>query len=413
MPACQQPRGPDGGALDDLGVGQRGLGGQQARALVACAGQHQGGDGLGGLHGHVILPRPPLRSPRTVMRGPGRRPPRPGVGDHPPGGAAATMAAMDRRIPTLWRLAPRGFTGRALRTVALVVPVLVAAIGAGPTGASGQRGPSGSATTAGGGYVALGDSFTSGPLVPAEQADPAGCHRSTRNYPHLVARALGLTLSDVSCSGAGTGQMTSSQTTCGGVNPPQLRALRPSTSVVTLGVGGDDIDFTGVAEHCLAVTPWGPTGAGWTCASHYDRRGADLIAAAVRATAPRVAAVLGDIHRSAPRAAVFVVGYPAILPAAGDGCWPTLPFTRTDVPYLRSAELDLNRMLSSVASAGGATYVDTYDPSARDDACAPASTRWIEPVLPTSPAYPLHPNATGEAGLAAVVTGALRRAGIS
>ena len=50
-------------------------------------------------------------------------------------------------------------------------------------------------------YVALGDSFTAGPLVPTtDLAD--GCLRSDGNYPSLLATSLDLDLTDVSCSAA-------------------------------------------------------------------------------------------------------------------------------------------------------------------------------------------------------------------
>src|SRR3954469_3865632 len=63
----------------------------------------------------------------------------------------------------------------------------------------------------GGRYVALGDSYTAGPLIPNQSLDPLGCLRSDANYPHRVAPAVGMSLVDVSCSGAETGDMTAAQ----------------------------------------------------------------------------------------------------------------------------------------------------------------------------------------------------------
>ena len=42
-------------------------------------------------------------------------------------------------------------------------------------------------------YVALGASYTAGPFIPSQLADPPGCLRSDRNYPHRLAAALGVT----------------------------------------------------------------------------------------------------------------------------------------------------------------------------------------------------------------------------
>ena len=55
----------------------------------------------------------------------------------------------------------------------------------------------------------------------------------------------------------------------------------------------------------------------------------------------------------------------------------------------------LNSMLRRDAQAAGAGYVDTYAPSEGHDACSVPASRWIEPLLPASPAAPLHPNAAG------------------
>ena len=37
-------------------------------------------------------------------------------------------------------------------------------------------------------YVALGDSFTAGPLIPNQSLSPLGCLRSDQDYPHEVQR---------------------------------------------------------------------------------------------------------------------------------------------------------------------------------------------------------------------------------
>jgi lysophospholipase L1-like esterase len=261
------------------------------------------------------------------------------------------------------------------------------------------------------GYAALGDSYTSGPLILVPAVSPLGCMRSDHNYPHLAAATLGLVLTDVSCSGATTANMTTAQKTAVGVNPPQLDAVTPADKVVTLGIGGNDIGFIRIIENCAALTPFGPTKMGWTCKSYYTAGGVDRIAVAIRAVGPRLEAVLGSVHRLAPDAKVFVVGYPAILPPTGHGCWPRMPFTFADVPYLRAEEIRLNNVLAQAAAAEGATYVDTYTGSIGHSACTPERTRWIEPLVPDSLASPVHPNAAGEVAIAGFVTAAVRAAG--
>ncbi|HXX88617.1 MAG TPA: SGNH/GDSL hydrolase family protein [Acidimicrobiales bacterium] len=261
-------------------------------------------------------------------------------------------------------------------------------------------------------YVALGDSYTAGPLVPAQSTNPLGCLRSDHNYPSDTAGALGLSLVDMSCSGATTADMTGpQQVTPGPANPPQLGAIRASTRVVSLQIGGNDIGFVDIIENCAALTPWGPTKVGLNCRDHYDPGGNDHLGATIAALEPAVAAIIDQVHAQAPQAEVFVVGYPAILPASGS-CWPSLPIEKGDAAYLRQKELQLDDVLQSAATQNGATYVDTYGASLTHDACAPESTRWVEPLVPDAPAAPVHPNAAGEAGMAALLESAIRATGI-
>jgi hypothetical protein len=108
---------------------------------------------------------------------------------------------------------------------------------------------------------------------------------------------------------------------------------------------------------------------------------------------------------------VFVVGYPSIVPDGGYGCWPSLPFAFDDVPYLRAKHKELNDMLAYEAEAAGGVYVDTYVPSLGFDACALPLHRWVEPLVPLSPAAPVHPNARGMEAMAAEVTAEISDAG--
>jgi lysophospholipase L1-like esterase len=260
-------------------------------------------------------------------------------------------------------------------------------------------------------YVALGDSFTAGPVIPVQQNDPGGCLRSDHNYPHLFAPNSGHPgFRDVSCSGAETEDMTQAQQVDPGPNPPQFNVLNSRTRLVTLGIGGNDIGFSEIAQNCAAPLPPGPPPAppqGTPCQDHYVTAAGDELQRRIAETAPKVAAVLQGIHSRSPQARILVIGYPALLPESGPGCWPTMPIAEGDVPYLRDMEKDLNAMLQAQALANGAEYVDTYTPSIGHDACALPTVRWVEPVVPAAPAAPIHPNALGMEQIAAIVLQAL------
>ena len=280
----------------------------------------------------------------------------------------------------------------ARRHLALLAVLVVAgAWSLAPAPAGAQAGP--------GSYVALGDSFTAGPLIPNQLASPLGCLRSDRNYPHVFAPASGQpVLRDVSCSGADTDDMFTAQGVTPGPNPPQLDALDATTRLVSLGIGGNDIGFSGIIEDCATVLPWETP-----CRDQYLAGGLDQISARIAQTAPKVDAVLDAIRARAPQARILVVGYPTILPDRGSGCWPRMPIGWNDVPYLRAKHRELNAMLAAQAAGNGATYVDVYTPSIGRDACRSSSARWVEPIIPGNAAAPVHPNARGMAGMAAVL----------
>jgi GDSL-like Lipase/Acylhydrolase family len=273
------------------------------------------------------------------------------------------------------------------RRVVAVLAALAATLTIGVTGAAAAN------------WVGLGDSYAAGPLIPNQQLNPLGCLRSDHNFAHLAAAQLGLSLADVSCSGATTADMTAPQdVTPGPANPPQFDALTAATRTVTLQIGGNDVGFTEIIENCASASPFGHP-----CQDHYVVNGDDTLRDRIAATAPKVAAVIQGIHARSPQARVFVVNYAAILPETGSGCWPVVPIAWADVPYLRGIEKALNTMLAQQASANGATIVDDYTASIGHDACKSTSTKWVEPLIPTNAAAPFHPNARGEAGIAAVV----------
>jgi GDSL-like Lipase/Acylhydrolase family len=246
-------------------------------------------------------------------------------------------------------------------------------------------------------YVALGDSYAAGPIIP-NQIAPLGCLKSDHNYAHLAAPTIGLSLRDPTCSGATTSNMTNPQSTELGTNPPQFNSLDAETTRVSLTIGGNDIGFSEIALDCVTINPFSTP-----CKDKYTAGGKDQVAERIAATAPKVAAVLQGIHSRSPSAKIFVVNYAAIFPETGFGCWPQMPIGFGDVPYLRAKEKELNAMLATQAAANGATVVDWYKASIGHDACKGSSTRWVEPVVPTNPAAPIHPNLAGMTGAAAVL----------
>ena len=253
-------------------------------------------------------------------------------------------------------------------------------------------------------YVALGDSYAAGPLIPL-QIRPFGCLKSNNNYAHLAQRTLRFAeFRDASCSGAETEDMTQAQGVSPQPNPPQFDRLQPDTQAVTVNIGGNDIGFSSIAQDCFSFQPTGSP-----CKNRYVVNGRDEISERIRAAAPAVAAVFQGIRQRSPQARIFVLTYAAIFPETGSaGCYPQMPVASGDIAYLRDKQRELNAMLVEQAGASGVGVIDWYAASIGHDACKPPGLRWVEPAIPASAAAPVHPNLLGMIGASALVRAALR-----
>ena len=243
-------------------------------------------------------------------------------------------------------------------------------------------------------YVALGDSYSAASgVAPADPAAPPECARSTRNYPKVIARSTGASLTDVTCGGAETKDYFESQ--YDGV-PPQLDALSKNTQLVTMTIGGNDNGtFMGAIEKC-GTAGTSTAGQGSPCKDQYGDSFANDIQ---NKTYPALVKALQAVHRKSPSARVAILGYPWILPPT-EGCYPTMPVARGDVPYLRGIQALLNQVIAQAAAETGTTYVDFSSVSEGHDACQPIGVRWIEPVVTTTNPVIVHPNALGESEMA-------------
>lgn len=234
-------------------------------------------------------------------------------------------------------------------------------------------------------YVALGSSFAAGlGLGPRVPGSPIVCQRSTNGYPQQFVRMTGLSLADMSCSGA-----TVSHVLRGGQMflGPQIEALGPQTRLVTLTAGGNDIGY--VAD---------------LTAMAYRRRGGvigflvDLFWTGARPAAERkfealkadMLVVLGEIRRRAPKAQVIVVTYPVILPSE-ETC-PGLGIDNDEAELMRQVAAQLADVTRQAAKEAGATVVDMDRLSTGHDACSPEP--WVNGARPADGA-PFHPTLAG------------------
>ncbi|WP_049564061.1 SGNH/GDSL hydrolase family protein [Nonomuraea sp. SBT364] len=214
-----------------------------------------------------------------------------------------------------------------------------------------------------GGYVALGDSYSSGEGVYESEQAPAGegaarCHRSQGSYAPQVAgaHAFGGGAGFWACSGATTGQLLRGQYG----HAPQVSRVTAETTLVTLSIGGNDAGFAPVLTECIAKLPWSSA-----CVDQDAE-----VRRRIEELRPRLREVLAQIRARAPRARVIVLGYPRPFPAEPSKGVTNLSVT--DQRWLNGVTRRLNDVVGAVArefeqlitafgAPGSVEYVDAYD----------------------------------------------------
>lgn len=237
------------------------------------------------------------------------------------------------------------------------------------------------AQAAGGSYVALGDSYSSGVGTRVYFDDGTSCQRSVYAYPSLIAAARGYALNLRACSGATTADVTSTQ----------LDALSTSTAYVTISIGGNDAGFADVLTECALP--------GW--ASDCDGK-IDTAQSFITGTLPgRLSSLYSGIRAKAPSAEVVVVGYPRIF--QGEDCNALTFFSPAEESRLNATADLMNGQIASVASAAGFGFANPTNAFVGHAVCD--DPEWLNGFSnPVSDSY--HPNVAGHAsGYTPVVSG--------
>ena len=232
-------------------------------------------------------------------------------------------------------------------------------------------------------YVAMGSSFAAGPGITESADDPPHrCGRSQDNYPHQLARRLGLSLIDVSCSGATTAHILGAWNEL----PPQIDAVDADTRLVTITIGGNDLGYIGglIGMSCARVTD-GARCPPVSAPSEQDYRDVEA----------HMTEVAAEVRARAPEARLVFVDYPTVLPEMGV-CELT-PLSEEEADAARDIAYRLEEITARVAAAAGADLVRASALSRAHDACA--DDAWMigfPPTLAENPTLaPYHPNLDG------------------
>ncbi|WP_369640722.1 SGNH/GDSL hydrolase family protein [Nocardia sp. JMUB6875] len=218
--------------------------------------------------------------------------------------------------------------------------------------------------------MALGSSYAAGPGIDPVVDLP--CVRSGKNYAHLVAAARNLELTDVSCSGA-----TTSALSTGTAGMSQIEAVHEDTRLVTITVGGNDLDYIGAmgrASHINTLRTLLAGSAGSSSVSEtIDGRMPEPSQAAYAQVRDALVDTVEAVHRVAPNAVVAMVGY---LPVLDSGVLavdpkplcPDVPLTVDQARTLRHVFEGLRFATADAARLSGALLIPIPD-AAEHAAC--------------------------------------------
>jgi lysophospholipase L1-like esterase len=221
-------------------------------------------------------------------------------------------------------------------------------------------------------YVALGDSYSSGLGAGDYLSGSGNCERSAKAFPQqwADAHAHGSFVS-VTCADATTSSVLSSQ----------VSALRSTTSLVSITIGGNDANFVGVMERCVLL----PT----SLCLHAVMSAESFVASQLPA---RLDATLRAIRSRAPSAKVVVLGYPDLFDLARSGSCPGL--STRDRTALNQGADDLDAALRTAAQASHDTFADVRGQFRGHEICDPGSWLYSLDLLSIGSSY--HPTAAGQ-----------------
>ncbi|MFE9453196.1 SGNH/GDSL hydrolase family protein [Streptomyces sp. NPDC006739] len=257
---------------------------------------------------------------------------------------------------------------RRSRFTAYVTSLLLAT-GVGLTGAATAQAAPAAAT---GGYVALGDSYSSGVGSGSYLASSGSCDRSTKAYPYLWNAAHApSSFAFNACSGATTDDVLSGQ----------LGSLSSSTALVSITIGGNDAGFSDVMTTCVLQSDS-------ACLSRID-----TAKAYVDSTLPgKLDSVYDAIRAKAPSAHVVVLGYPRFY-RLGTTC---VGLSDTKRSAINDAADYLDTAVQKRALDHGFTFGDVRTTFSGHEICSGSS--WLHSLNLLDIGESYHPTAAGQSG---------------
>ncbi len=262
-------------------------------------------------------------------------------------------------------------------------------------------------------YLALGDSYSSGEgetsdnyYVKGTNDEYEKCHLSTRSYPYLTAKLLGIAdidVKSVACSGATTKDIigldadywgqgnrlgaqqagydierkTLAQTTAredfvpGRIHQSVfVETYQPA--ILTIGIGGNDVGFMDKLKACLSVG---------TCEWAATPEGREKTALEIQGLFYTLLGTYRELHRLSPQTTIYAVGYPKIIdPVAGCSGLTGTMFDSAERKFMDEGIKYINQVIAAAAKKSGVKYIDVENALGNQLLCGTESPRAMNGV---------------------------------
>lgn len=218
-----------------------------------------------------------------------------------------------------------------------------------------------------GGYVALGDSYSSG---VGSGSETGSCLQSPTSYAGLWNSAHHpSSYKMAACSGAKTTD----------VNANQLSSLSSSTGLVSITIGGNDVGFSNIMTTCVLYSES-------SCVSAVNQA-----ETAAKANLPGLLnTTYNGIRSHAPNAQVVVLDYPVFYQL---GVWYCIGLSETSRSKIDEGINLVDGIIQTAAANHGFTFGDVRNQFVGHQLCS--GNDWLHSLNYTDITESYHPNASG------------------
>jgi lysophospholipase L1-like esterase len=248
-------------------------------------------------------------------------------------------------------------------------------------------------------YYVLGDSYSAGEGAPP-YSGPTGCYQSIHSYAYQIGNGAPMPAM-FACSGAITDNIDTTVQHPGlpGTQLQQLKNNPQGNSLITLTIGGNDINFAQELELCIFSVH--------TCTTQQA-----TISQTITALKPRLVQVYQEVRQVAPGADIIVLGYPLLFAAPDIARCHNLVIaagvSKSEMTMMRTLAAQLDTVISQAAAQAGIVSAasEVEQVFAGHEACtANKSAEWINEITGLTAMIhgSFHPTAAGYVGDALAV----------